>query len=151
MIENRNRDECSGCPWWADSNDAVESRYFVSTLIGLLKVFLSLTSLLSLTLLSQLLSLSFCLHSHWSPQGGVLKIFIDGNQRLQVNGWQVCGTMDLTRLVFLIITCGPGLSSVVSGCHWLSFGWSLVVIGVHYCWSLVLVIGHHRILVVIGG
>jgi len=40
-----------GCPWWADSNDAVESRYFVSTLIGLLKV----------------------------------------------NGWQVCGTMDLTR------------------------------------------------------
>ena len=40
-----------GCPWWADSNDAVESRYFVSTLIGILKV----------------------------------------------NGWQVCGTMDLTR------------------------------------------------------
>ena len=40
-----------GCPWWADSNDAVESRYFMSTLIGLLKV----------------------------------------------NGWQVCGTMDLTR------------------------------------------------------
>jgi hypothetical protein len=23
-----------GCPWWADSNDAVESRYFISTLIG---------------------------------------------------------------------------------------------------------------------
>ena len=40
-----------GCPWWADSNDAVESRYFVSTLIGILKV----------------------------------------------NGWQVAGTMDLTR------------------------------------------------------
>jgi hypothetical protein len=24
-----------GCPWWADSNDAVESRYFISTLIGM--------------------------------------------------------------------------------------------------------------------
>lgn len=41
-----------GCPWWADSNDSVESRYFVSTLIGVLKV----------------------------------------------NGWQIAGTMDLTRL-----------------------------------------------------
>ena len=40
-----------GCPWWADSNDSVESRYFVSTLIGVLKV----------------------------------------------NGWQIAGTMDLTR------------------------------------------------------
>ena len=61
-----------------------------------------------------LLSLSFCLHSHKSPQGGVLKILINGNQRVQVNGWQVCGTMDLTRLV-------------VIGGH----RWSLVVIGSH--------------------
>ena len=45
----------------------------------------------------------------------------------------VCGTMDLTRWIFLIINCGLGLSSVVSRCYWLSFGWSLVVIGVHWC------------------
>jgi hypothetical protein len=27
-----------GCPWWADGNDAVESRYFVSCLLGALKL-----------------------------------------------------------------------------------------------------------------
>lgn len=26
-----------GCPWWAEGNDAVESRYFISSLIGALK------------------------------------------------------------------------------------------------------------------
>ena len=26
-----------GCPWWADGNDAVESRYFISTMLGTLK------------------------------------------------------------------------------------------------------------------
>jgi hypothetical protein len=31
-----------GCPWWADSNDAVESRYFISTLIGMEDSFLAL-------------------------------------------------------------------------------------------------------------
>lgn len=40
-----------GCPWWADGNDAIESRYFISCLIGTLKM----------------------------------------------NGWEVCGTMDLSR------------------------------------------------------
>ena len=55
-----------GCPWWADSNDAVESRYFISSLIGMLRV----------------------------------------------NGWQVCGTMDLTRrnndkTTFILRQCPP--------------------------------------------
>ena len=27
-----------GCPWWADGNDAIESRYFISCLIGTLKM-----------------------------------------------------------------------------------------------------------------
>lgn len=40
-----------GCPWWADGNDAVEARYFISSLVGTLK-------------------------SH---------------------GWEVCGTVDLSR------------------------------------------------------
>ena len=40
-----------GCPWWADGNDAVEARYFISSLIGSLKA----------------------------------------------NGWEVCGTIDLSR------------------------------------------------------
>ena len=26
-----------GCPWWADGNDAVESRYFISSLIGTIR------------------------------------------------------------------------------------------------------------------
>ena len=40
-----------GCPWWADGNDAVEARYFISSLVGTLKS----------------------------------------------NGWEVCGTIDLSR------------------------------------------------------
>jgi hypothetical protein len=33
-----------GCPWWADGNDAVEARYFISSLIGSLKVSISTTA-----------------------------------------------------------------------------------------------------------
>ena len=54
-----------GCPWWADGNDAVEARYFISSLIGSLKA----------------------------------------------NGWEVCGTIDLSRhnndkSTFLLRQCG---------------------------------------------
>ena len=110
----------------------------------------------------------FCLHPHRTPQGFVIIIIIIiidiiitviiiiilsplslvssrwsfenlyQWQRVQVNGWQVCGTMDLTRLVFLIINCGPGLSSVVSGCHRLSLEWSSVVVSYHWCSSVVI-------------
>ena len=55
-----------GCPWWADGNDAVEARYFISSLVGNLK-------------------------SH---------------------GWEVCGTIDLSRhnndkSTFLLRQCPP--------------------------------------------
>ena len=52
-------------------------------------------------------------------------------------------------LFLVVIDChlsGHRLLLVVIGVHWLL----LVVISVHYWWSLVLVICHHRILVVIG-
>ncbi len=54
-----------GCPWWADGNDAVEARYFISSLIGALKA----------------------------------------------NGWEVTGTIDLSRhnndkSTFLLRQCG---------------------------------------------
>ena len=58
-----------GCPWWADGNDAVEARYFISSLVGTLK-------------------------SH---------------------GWEVCGTIDLSRhnndkSTFLLKQCRPSFA-----------------------------------------
>ena len=58
-----------GCPWWADGNDAVEARYFISSLVGSLK-------------------------SH---------------------GWEVCGTIDLSRhnndkSTFLLRQCPPSFA-----------------------------------------
>ena len=138
LIENRNRDECSGCPWWADSNDAVESRYFVSTLIGLLKVFLSLSSLLALALLSQLISLSFCLLKV------AMKASFENLYRWQPTcaGERVAGVRhDGPHQVGLRIN--HLWSGVVIRCFWLSFGWSLVVVSCHWCSLL-------TILVVIG-
>jgi len=60
-----------GCPWWADGNDAVESRYFISSLIGALKA----------------------------------------------NGWEVKGTIDLSRhnndkSTFLLKQCGAQVSKL---------------------------------------
>jgi hypothetical protein len=128
-----------GCPWWADSNDAVESRYFISTLIGKGTLFLALClSYPSTVLRNNFFNLYNFSHFPSLPlyncpeivklktnEEDVIFIYFKcirfyfhvfllalipyplpiARDRstvlglLKVNGWQVCGTMDLTRYV----------------------------------------------------